>query len=483
MGILYLENNLTTGAFTSDRVEILNLLCTQAAISLENARLYQRSQEYAQQLERSLNELKTVQSRFHHLVDNVPGVVYQFLMATDDSVSMPYISNDCYDLYEVTAEEAIANVQILLDMVHPEDAESHGQSIADSVKTLTPWGWEGRIVTPSGIIKWIHGEARIEKLVDGSLVWDGLLLDISDRKQAELTLQQKSQALEAALNELQQAQLQMIQSEKMSALGNLVAGVAHEMNNPLGFISASLQQTKPIFADLLEHLKLYQQSFPDQTNEIKTHAEEIDLEYSLEDLPKMMDSMSLACERLRNISTSLRTFSRADQDEKVLFNVHEGIDSTILILQHRLKANEQRPAIVVITNYSDLPEIKCFPGQLNQVFMNILANGIDAIDESNRGRTFAEIKASPNQITIQTSLLDNQVEIRIADNGQDMTEAVKAKIFDHLFTTKRVGKGTGLGLAIARQIVVEKHQGTIEVQSTVGLGTQFCIRLPIDFMR
>ncbi|MBD2302958.1 ATP-binding sensor histidine kinase [Nostoc sp. FACHB-190] len=465
LGILYLENNLVTGAFKSERIELLNLLCAQAAISLENARLYQRSQEYSQQLERSLHELKTTQSRFHNLVDNVPGVVYQFLMAPDGSVSMPYMSNDCYDLYEITAEQAISNVQILLDMVHPLDAESQHQSIADSVKTLTPWRWEGRIITPSGIMKWIHGEARLEKLVDGTLVWDGLLLDISERKQAELALQQ--------------AQLQIVQSEKMSALGNLVAGVAHEMNNPLGFIAASLKQAKPTFADIIEHLNIYQETFPDKSAEILDHESEIDLEYTLEDLPKILDSMTIACDRLKNISTSLRTFSRADRDYKVPFNLHEGIDSTILILKHRLKANEQRPAIEVITNYGDLPQVECFPGQLNQVFMNILANAIDALEDSNHGRNFEEIQVDPNSITITTSIADKFVNISIADNGKGMSEEIKRKIFDHLFTTKAVGKGTGLGLAIAKQIVEQTHGGKLYCQSILGEGTEFIIHLPL----
>jgi len=332
IGVLYLENNLTMGAFTSDRVELLNLICTQVAISLENARLYEREQ-------------------------------------------------------------------------------------------------------------------------------------------------QKSQALEDALNDLKNAHLQLVQNEKMSALGNLVAGVAHEMNNPLGFISASLKQAKPTFFDLIEHLKLYQQTFPNPGAEIKHHAEEIDLDYSLEDLPNILNSMVIACDRLKNISTSLRTFSRSDRDYQVPFNIHEGIDSTILILKHRLKANAVRPGIEVITNYGDLPEIKCFPGQLNQVFMNILANAIDALDESNTDRSLAEIKANPNRITITTCLIDHRVRISIADNGQGMTEDVKQKIFDHLFTTKLVGKGTGLGLAIARQIVVEKHGGEIQVNSVLGQGTDFTIIL------
>ncbi|AFZ03093.1 hybrid sensor histidine kinase/response regulator [Calothrix sp. PCC 6303] len=281
------------------------------------------------------------------------------------------------------------------------------------------------------------------------------------------------------IKKLQQAQLTIVQSEKMSALGNLVAGVAHEMNNPLGFISASLKQAKPTFTDIVEHLKLYQKRTSNSDEEISKHAESIDLDYSLEDFPKMLDAMVLACDRLENISTSLRTFSRADKEYKVPFNIHEGIDSTILILKHRLKANDQRPAIEIVTDYGNLPQLECFSGQLNQVFMNILANAIDALDESNTGRNFADIKDNPNKITIKTSMADNHVKISIADNGKGMIEEVKQKIFDHLFTTKGVGKGTGLGLAIARQIVMEKHGGNIEVNSTVGKGTEFIIKIPV----
>jgi predicted ATPase/signal transduction histidine kinase len=287
------------------------------------------------------------------------------------------------------------------------------------------------------------------------------------------------QQAQQALQDLQQAQLQIVQSEKMSALGNLVAGVAHEMNNPLGFIYASLEQTKPTITDIIEHLKLYQSSLPNPGDEIIDHAVEIDLDYSLEDLPKIIDSMVMACDRLCNISTSLRTFSRADKDYKVPFNIHEGIDSTILILKHRLKANEQRPAIEVITEYGNLPPVDCFPGQLNQVFMNFMANGIDALEESNTGRSFAEIQALPNCITITTSVENEAVKIAIADNGKGMNEEVKQKIFDHLFTTKGVGKGTGLGLAIAKSIIVEKHGGAIAVDSTLAQGTKFTIQLPI----
>jgi signal transduction histidine kinase len=294
-----------------------------------------------------------------------------------------------------------------------------------------------------------------------------------------IAVEEKTTQLTQALKALQNTQLQLVQSEKMSALGNLVAGVAHEMNNPLGFISASLKQAKPTISDVVKHLKLYQESLPNPGDEIIEHSEEIDLDYSLEDLPKMIDSMVMACDRLKNISTSLRTFSRADKDYPVPFNVHEGIDSTILILKHRLKANEQRPAIEVTINHANLPQIDCFPGQLNQVFMNILANAIDALEESNTGRSFAEIQTNLNRITITTSIENKAVRIAIADNGKGMSELVKQNIFDHLFTTKAVGKGTGLGLAIARQIVESTHGGKLSCDSALGKGTEFIIEIPL----
>ncbi|MEG4218800.1 AAA family ATPase [Microcoleus sp. Pol14C6] len=327
LGILYLENHLVTGAFTSDRIEILNLLSTQAAISLENARLYQQAQD--------------------------------------------------------------------------------------------------------------------------------------------------------ALAHLEEMQLQLVQSEKMSALGNLVTGVAHEINNPLGFIASNLKPAQEYVQDLFGLIDLFQQKLTPYDAEIEEEIEAIELEYLREDLPKLIESMNLGVERIHDISTSLRTFARADKDYKVSFNIHEGIDSTILILKHRLKANENRPAIKIVKEYGNLPPINCFPGQLNQVFMNILANAIDALEESNQGRSFSEIKVSPNRITIRTRMTNEKcVTIGISDNGIGMTEEVKQQIFDRLFTTKAVGRGTGLGMAIAKSIVVEQHGGSIQVNSILGSGTEFIITLP-----
>ena len=268
----------------------------------------------------------------------------------------------------------------------------------------------------------------------------------------------------------------------MSALGNLVAGVAHEINNPVGFIAGNIQPAVEYVKDVFGLLDLYQDKYPHPDAEIDKEIETIDLDYVREDLPKILASMEEGVTRIRSISNSLRTFSRADTENKVSFNIHDGIDSTILILKHRIKADENRPAIEVITDYGKLPQISCFPGQLNQVFMNLIANAIDALDESNHGRSYDEIKANPNIIKITTFCSEDQkqVVISIKDNGKGMSEEVKQRIFDHLFTTKTVGKGTGLGLAIARQIIIEKHAGTIEVNSQLGQGTEFALAIPIQ---
>lgn len=294
------------------------------------------------------------------------------------------------------------------------------------------------------------------------------------------TLQHVKQIREN-LNQLQQTQLLLIQNEKMATLGQLIAGVAHEMNNPVGFIAGNLDQATTAIKDLINHLRLYKEKFPNPGAEIDQDAEDIELEYLLEDLPPMLSSMKTGVERIRQISSSLRIFSRYDTAVKIAVNIHEGIDSTLMILQHRLKANDQRPAIQVIKNYGNIPAVKCYLGQLNQVFMNILSNAIDALEESNQGRTFTEIIANPNTITITTQVSeDNQsVEIKIKDNGKGMSELVKSRIFDQLFTTKAVGKGTGLGLSICRQIVEETHEGRLTCHSMLGEGAELEITIPI----
>lgn len=317
----------------------------------------------------------------------------------------------------------------------------------------------------------------------------GTYQDITARKQADIALQELNQKLEfqtteltSALEQLQQSQLQLIQREKMSALGNLVAGVAHEINNPVGFLSGNLQPAQDYVRDLFGLLDLYQKTLPNPGQEIEEEIEAIDLAYLREDLPKVLSSMREGIKRIKSISTSLRTFSRSDTESKVPFNIDEGLDSTLLILKHRLKANEHRPAIEIMTNYHEMLPVHCFPGQLNQVFMNLLANAIDALDDSNQGKSFSEIQLQPNRITVTVQLSNCQqwATIKIQDNGIGMNEETKQRIFENLFTTKGVGKGTGLGLAIARQIIVEKHCGTIEVNSSLGQGTEFILKIPVN---
>ncbi|MBE9119177.1 AAA family ATPase, partial [Lusitaniella coriacea LEGE 07157] len=290
------------------------------------------------------------------------------------------------------------------------------------------------------------------------------------------------QKAQQALQDLQKAQLQLVQNEKMATLGNLVAGVAHEINNPLSFIGGNVNAAKDYIADLFEILQGYQEELPNPSPELEELLEDLDLDFIEEDLPKLMGSMSVGCDRIGNISTSLRTFSRTDTDVKTEFNLHEGIESTLLILKYRLKANEERPAIDIVKEYGDIPEVKCCAGQINQVFMNLIANAIDALEDGNEGKTFAEIEQEPNCITVGTELSEDKqsILVRIGDNGLGMPEEVREKIFEQGFTTKGVGKGTGLGLAIARQIIEEKHGGSLEVQSELGQETQFCIRIPIS---
>ncbi|WP_449421023.1 PAS domain S-box protein [Phormidium nigroviride] len=847
IGILYLENNLTVGAFTSDRVELLNLLCTQAAISLKNAQLYERSQQ-------TLTELRASEARFQKLTENLPGLIYQIRLAPDGSISIPYVSPGCADLYEVPPEEFLTGIKDFRMLEHPDDRAAMTQAFVHSAQTLMPFEQEWRIITTSGTVKWVQAASRPERQADGSIVWDGVMIDISDRKlaekslrltqfaidrssvpiwwvkpsgqvayvndaacrdlgysrteilqkcvgdfnpelssevwekhweeikeqgsfvfeaynfnksghrypvevtvnyleldgeeyncafvknisdrkqaeaalyasqqrlslliqqtpmaviewspdfliqswnpaaekifgytaaevmgrsvdfliadetvkihfdrivahllaqtggnrstnenitktgesifcdwynnllvnedgdligiatiaiditdlkqaekqlqasqqllelvlntiphkvfwkdcnliyqgsnrafaevlgfssstevvgksdydlswtaeesdwfrqcdrrviesnlpelgivettlqadgttvwaetsklplhdttgtvigvlgiyqdisdrkQAETLIAQKSQELEQALQNLQQTQLQMIQSEKMSALGNLVAGVAHEINNPVGFIGGNIQPALDYINDIFELIDLIQQKYPQLDPEIQAEIETIELDYIREDLPKLVDSMREGIKRIQEISTSLRTFSRADTDRPIACNIHHGIDSTIMILKHRLKANESRPEITVIKNYGNLPQVECYAGQLNQVFMNLFSNAIDALEDSNQGRKYAEIA---NEITVETELSADkkQAIIRIKDNGIGMSREVQEKIFEHLFTTKGMGKGTGLGLAIARQIIEEKHQGSISVHSENGVGTEFIISIPIQ---
>ncbi|MFB2967898.1 sensor histidine kinase [Aerosakkonema sp. BLCC-F183] len=314
--------------------------------------------------------------------------------------------------------------------------------------------------------------------------------EIADRKLAEEALRQseerekqKSQQLELALQKLQQTQTQLIQTEKMSSLGQLIAGVAHEINNPINFIYGNINYAHQYCQDLLALVHLYQQHYAHPVPEIQQKLQAIELDFLIEDLAKLLTSMKLGAERIREIVLTLRNFSRLHEAEKKLVNIHEGIDSTLLILQSRLKAKPDRPPIQVIKEYGELPLVECYAGLLNQVFMNLLTNAIDAIEQTDDSKSKAAAdkpRIQNPQIRIRTEKINStQIAISIADNGPGMTEEVRQKLFDPFFTTKPVGKGTGLGLSISYQIVVEKHGGQLNCISTPGKGAEFAIEIPI----
>ncbi|MGK7926686.1 MAG: response regulator [Spirulina sp.] len=291
----------------------------------------------------------------------------------------------------------------------------------------------------------------------------------------EQRVQERTAKLSHALEDLRSAQLQLVQAEKMSSLGQLVAGVAHEINNPVNFIHGNIGHLKEYIESIISFLNLYQACYPEENAKIEDLREDLDVDFLIDDIPKIMASMKLGVKRIRQIVASLRNFSRLDEAEKKPVDIHEGIESTLLILHHRLKANPKHPEVEVIKNYGNLPPVECYAGQLNQVFMNILSNAVDALEEQ------AIKDRHQGQIIISTqSLEDRFVRIGIKDNGIGISEKTQNRIFDPFFTTKPVGKGTGLGLSISYKIITEGHHGRLYCQSQGGEGTEFIIEIPIQ---
>lgn len=376
------------------------------------------------------------------------------------------------------------------ERVHPDDLPDVMSRLERSLQLRLPYQVEEyRFRKADGSYIYVQDSGAFVENEAGEVYrMVGTISDITERKQAQVKLQQsetelrqKTQDLQETLIELQRTQSQMIQNEKMSSLGQLVAGGAHEINNPVNFIYGNLTYASQYIRELLDIIHLYQQHYPEPHSTIQERAEKVDLDFLMQDLPKLLASMKVGADRIQKIVASLRTFSRMDEAEMKVVDLHEGIESTLMILQHRLKPRpvpgtkgEECVAIAIEKDYGDLPEIECYAGQLNQVFMNLLSNAVDALEEELERRPGFEPK-----ILIRTQRVGaDRVCVAIADNGPGIPPAVQQRLFDPFFTTKPVGKGTGLGLAISYQVVVEKHGGDLRCLSAPGEGTTFEIEIP-----
>jgi PAS domain S-box-containing protein len=590
IGLVYLENNLATNAFSQERWQIIQVLTSQAAIAIENARLFAIQEEKSQQLAASLEQIAQKEEQYRGIFENTIDAlsIYDLEVNSATCKLYGYSFDECLNIQPTdfvhpnslhlfaegfnklkaqqefccqaviirkdgtlidvevksnayTYNGKFCSLSVVRDVTERKRAElvlkqqeeqyrgifeniNDGLSIMNlatsDIVTINPAyarmnGYESEEMMTLNPTTYIHPDSHhlfekcLEQVKSGKdfaaqakhihknghvfdvevtatpYTYNGkphflaIIRDISENKRVESQLQQNNQELQQAFIKLKQTQSQLVQTEKISQLGQLVAGVAHEVNNPVGFISGNLSHAKQYVEDLINLIKLYQVIYPNPSGAIADEIEAIDLPYLMEDLPKMITSMKLGTDRIRDIMQSLRNFSRSDTSEKREIDIHQSIDTTLIVLSHRLKAKPERPAIQVIKEYGDVPLIPCFSGQINQVLMNLLANAIDALDESNAGKSYFEVETNPNIIKISTSVEPYQVTIKIADNGLGMPEDVRAKLFDAFFTTKSEGKGTGLGLSISYQIITEAHNGTLECFSSPGNGAEFVIKLKL----
>ena len=572
-----------------------------------------RLRQAVKQLKKEVRERRAVEeklrqseTRFTRIADNIPGIIYEFRLASNGKMTFPYTSSGVKEILQLESKVLQEDASHCFDIVHPEDLPSLKAALTYSSQTLQNMECELRVINNSKSEQtWLKFNSKPELQNDGGIIWYGCIMDISDRKLAEAKLAQQEQflrsvydgcenlifvidvkenhdfyyagwnasaeracsmtsqeimgqpleyvhgkvdaaaisqryekciargkpltyeeclvfhnqntwwlttinplydsqgkiyrivgttinitgrkdvenALQQTVAELQQTQSQLIQTEKMSSLGQMVAGIAHEINNPVTFIHGNLSHAHTYVEDLLGLVALYQDQYPEPTAEIEQRIEDIDLEFVIQDFSKLFNSIKVGSERIREIVKSLRTFSRLDEADLKQVDLHEGIESTLMILQNRLKTQAKCGEIEIIKDYGELPKVACYSGQLNQVFLNLLSNAIDALEEScqeKEGQGEKATKKENPQIRISTKVINpDWITIIIADNGNGIPEHIQKNIFDPFFTTKPVGKGTGLGLSVSYQIVVDRHGGRLSCDSVLRKGTKFVIEIPL----
>ena len=409
-------------------------------------------------------------SDFVLIVDDTPtniSVLAQTLR--QDGLSIR-IANDGYSALSQVRREAPSLILLDVQMPGIDGFETCRQLKADQATCQIP------VIFMTALT---DKKSRVEGLSIGAVDYIAKPFEQAEvlaRVRIHLQLKQMSDQLamqvEDKTRSLQHTRAQLVEQEKLATLGQLMAGVAHEINNPMSCIANNIDPARAYVQDLSELIDFYKDNSsptPIVNQEIEEFWEERDIDFALEDLPKLLNSMQLSIERIKDLSTSLRCFGRGESSDKVLFDIEKGIDSTLVILGHRLRADSNRSKIAIVKQYGQVSTIHCFPSAINQVLMNLLANAIDAVEES----------ARPT-ITITTQRVDDRwVEIEIIDNGSGIEDKVRSRLFEPLFTTKPMGKGTGLGLSISHKIVVEKHQGEIACSSTLGEGSRFVVRLPL----